>query len=126
MLNGNLEPKDLPKKWNEKYKEYLGVDVPSDSLGCMQDTHWSEALFGYFPSYALGNLYGAQIMKTMEKDLDIKGLLAKGDLLPIRKWFAENDFAYDYLKPEDWIVKVTGEKLNPQYFIDYLKDKFLA
>ena len=126
LLNGDLEPKDLPKKWNEKYKEYLGVDVPSDSLGCMQDTHWSEALFGYFPSYALGNLYGAQIMKAMEKDLDIKGLLAKGDLLPIRKWFAENDFAYDYLKPEDWIIKVTGEKLNPQYFIDYLKDKFLA
>lgn len=126
LINGLIEAKDVPAIWNKKYKDYLGIDVPNDKDGCMQDTHWSENLFGYFPSYALGNLYGAQILNAMKKALDVSALLAKADLEPIRVWFAEKDFAFDYLHPEEWIVKVTGEKLNPQYFIDYLKAKFLA
>ena len=60
----------------------------------------------------------------MKKELPFDELLTKGDLLPILKWFKEKDFAYDYLNPKDWIIKVTGEEMNPKYFIDYLKDKF--
>ena len=102
----------------------MGVTPPNDTLGVMQDTHWFGGAFGYFPSYALGNLYGAQILHYMKKDLPFDDLLKKGDLRPILNWLTEKDFAYDYLDPKDWIVKVTGEEMNPQYFIDYLKDKF--
>ena len=124
LINGKLEAEDLPKAWNAKYEEYLGVTPPNDALGVMQDTHWFGGAFGYFPSYALGNLYGAQILHYMKKDLPFDDLLKKGDLRPILNWLTEKDFAYDYLDPKDWIVKVTGEEMNPQYFIDYLKDKF--
>ena len=124
LINGTLAVEDLPKAWNAKYEEYLGVTPPNDTLGVLQDTHWFGGSFGYFPSYALGNLYGAQILHYMKKDLPFDELLAKGDLDPILKWLRDKDFYYDYLDPKDWIVKVTGEKMNPQYFIDYLKAKF--
>ena len=124
LINGVLSVEDLPKAWNKKYEEYLGIIPPNDASGVLQDTHWFGGAFGYFPSYALGNLYGAQILHYMKKDLDFDGLLRKGDLSPILNWLKEKDFAYDYLNPKDWIIKVTGEAMNPQYFIDYLKEKF--
>lgn len=124
LINGVIECDDVPAIWNAKYKEYLGVDVPDDGEGCMQDVHWTDGEIGYFPSYALGNMYGAQIKETMAKQLDFDKLIADGDLGKIRLWFAENDFCYDYMKPNDWIVKVTGEPLNPRYYIDYLDKKF--
>ena len=124
LINGKLDVEDLPKAWNKKYKDYLGITPPNDASGVLQDTHWYGGSFGYFPSYALGNLYGAQILHYMKKDLPFDELLDKGDLFPILNWFKEKDFAYDYLDPKDWIVKVTGEEMNPQYFIDYLKNKF--
>ena len=124
LINGKIEVEDLPRLWNEKYQQYLGITPPNDTLGVMQDTHWFGGSFGYFPSYALGNLYGAQILHHMKKDLPFDELVAKGDLKPILAWLREKDFAYDYMDPKDWILKVTGEPMNPQYFIDYLKDKF--
>ncbi|MBP5216679.1 MAG: carboxypeptidase M32, partial [Bacilli bacterium] len=124
LINGKIEVEDLPRLWNEKYQQYLGITPPNDALGVMQDTHWFGGSFGYFPSYALGNLYGAQILHYMKKDLPFDELVAKGDLKPILAWLREKDFAYDYLDPKDWILKVTGEPMNPQYFIDYLKGKF--
>ena len=124
LINGKLEVEDLPKAWNQKYKDYLGIVPPDDANGVLQDTHWYGSAFGYFTSYALGNLYGAQILHYMKKDLPFDELLSRGDLLPILNWFKEKDFAYDYLDPKDWILKVTGEEMNPQYFIDYLKEKF--
>ena len=124
LINGKLEVEDLPKAWNKKYEEYLGITPPNDKLGVLQDTHWYGGAFGYFPSYALGNLYGAQILHYMKKELPYDELVSKGDLAPILKWLREKDFAYDYLDPKDWILKVTGEEMNPQYFIEYLKNKF--
>ena len=124
LINGKIEVEDLPALWNKKYEEYLGITPPNDAMGVMQDTHWFGGAFGYFPSYALGNLYGAQIIHVMKKDLPYEELLKKGDLKPILEWLTKNDFAYDYLDPKDWFFKVTGEEMNPQYFIDYLKEKF--
>ena len=124
LINGDLEVKNVRDAWNAKYKEYLGVEVPNDSVGVMQDVHWFEGLIGYFPSYALGNIYGAQITAAMKRDLPFDALLAKGDLRPILSWLRERDFAYDYLDPKDWIKKVTGEAMNPQYFVEYLGHKF--
>ena len=124
LINGKIEVEDLPALWNKKYEEYLGITPPNDTMGVLQDTHWYGGAFGYFPSYALGNLYGAQIVHYMKKELPFDELLKKGDLKPILEWLTKNDFAYDYLDPKDWILKVTGEEMNPQYFIDYLKEKF--
>ena len=124
LVNGKLEVEDLPVAWNKKYEEYLGVTPPTDTLGVLQDTHWFGGSFGYFPSYALGNIYGAQILHYMKKELPFEELLAKGDLSPILSWLREKDFAYDYLDPKDWIYKVTGEPMNPQYYMDYLAEKF--
>ena len=124
LINGKIDVEDLPKAWNAKYKEYLGIDVPDDAHGILQDVHWYQGSFGYFPSYALGNIYGAQILHRMKKDLDVDKAIQNGDLSPVLAWLRENDFAYDYLNPSDWILKVTGEAMNPTYFKDYLKEKF--
>jgi carboxypeptidase Taq len=124
LINGKIEPKDVPSIWHDKYVEYLGVDEPTDKEGCMQDIHWTDASIGYFPSYALGNLYGAQILNTMKKDLDFEGLIAANKVDVIKKWFADHDYCHDWMDPKDWIKAVTGEALNPQYYLDYLESKF--
>lgn len=126
LINGKLEVEDLPKAWNKKYEEYLGITPPSDTLGILQDVHWYGGGFGYFPSYALGNLYGAMILSKMKESLPVEKLLQEGNSKPIKEYLAKNDFAYDYLNPKDWIIKVTGESLNPSYFMNYLQEKFLS
>jgi len=124
LINGKIEGKDVPAIWAKKYHDYLGVDVPNDMDGCMQDTHWSEALWGYFPSYALGNIYGAMIKETMEKDIHLSEKIKANDFGAILAWFAKHDYAYDYLKPAEWIKKVTGKALTAEPYIAYLTDKF--
>lgn len=126
FVNGEITVDEIPALWNAKYKEYLGVDVPDDAQGCLQDVHWSGS-YGYFPSYALGNAYGAQILRTMEKELDVFGLAEKGDLLPIRDWLKEHVFSIASIStPDEWIRAITGESLNPEYFLTYLEEKFSA
>ena len=125
LINGKLSVDDLPQRWNGKYREYLGIEVPDNTLGVLQDTHWFSGLFGYFPSYALGNLCGAQLVHAMRKDLDFEGVLSKGDTAPIRTWLAQKDVAYDYLPPNEWIRKASGEYLDPRYFLDYLTSRYL-
>lgn len=126
LINGDLEVENIREAWNAKYQEYLGVTPPNDAQGIMQDVHWYQASFGYFPSYALGNLYGAQILAKMKEDVDVDACMDKGDLSPIQDWLREKDFYYDYLNPNDWIKKVVGKEMDSSYFINYLKDKFLA
>lgn len=126
LVNGEIEVDDLATIWNQKYKEYLGVDVPGDKDGVLQDVHWSDGSFGYFPSYALGNLYAAQLMHYMRKDFDVDKALETGKLNLFKKWLCKNAFPYGSLMDvNDWIIKVTGEPLNPDYYIAYLKEKFL-
>ncbi len=125
-INGEITVDEVPALWNAKYKEYLGLDVPNDALGCLQDVHWT-GMFGYFPSYALGNAYGAQILNTMEKEIDVFGCAAKGDLIPIRDWLTKNVFSIASLTtPDEWIRAITGEGLNVSYYLDYLERKFTA
>ena len=126
FVNGEITVDEIPAIWNAKYKQYLGLDVPDDAQGCLQDVHWSGS-YGYFPSYALGNAYGAQILHTMQKELDVFGLAAKGDLLPIRDWLKEHVFSIASIStPDEWIRAITGELLNVNYFLDYLEKKFTA
>ncbi|MFJ9382822.1 carboxypeptidase M32 [Peribacillus sp. NPDC101481] len=126
LFNGELEVKDLPEVWNEKYKDYLGIVPENDAMGVLQDVHWADGSFGYFPSYALGYMYAAQIKQSMLKDLpDFDELLEAGDIEPIRKWLNEKIHKYGKTKkPLEVLKETTGEGLNVQYLIKYLEDKY--
>lgn len=124
FVNGDMAIEDIPGQWNKKYKEYLGVEVKNDEEGCLQDVHWS-CEYGYFPSYALGNAYGAQLLHTMKKDFDFEAALRSGNLKKIGDWLSENAFSIASLStPEEWIKAITGEELNVAYYLDYLEEKF--
>ena len=116
---------DLPKIWNQKMIEYLGIEPKNNSEGLMQDVHWYCGLIGYFPSYAIGNAYASQIYNTMKKDFDIEKALENQELNKITDWLGEKIHKYGKLKDTPEIIKeVTGEELNPKYYIDYLKEKY--
>ena len=125
LINGKIECEDVPAIWNAKYKEYLGVEPSDDSEGVMQDVHWSDGSIGYFPSYALGNLYGAQILHKMKQDIDVDQFVREGKFDQIILWLKEKDFAYDWMDPNIYLKKVTGEELKVDYFLDYLREKYL-
>ena len=125
LFDGNLEVEDLPKVWNQKVKEYLGIDVPNDTLGVLQDVHWAGGSFGYFPTYALGSAYAAQIFSAMKKDLDIKKALSKETTKDINEWLKSHIHTYGATKyPLDILKLATNEDFNPQYYIDYLIEKY--
>lgn len=126
LIAGNIDLKDLRDVWNDKYEEYLGIRPEKDSDGILQDTHWSDGSFGYFPSYALGNLYGAQFLNTLLKDMpDLYEQMGEGKLDSMREWLKEKIHEHGSVyKPNELIKMVTGEELNSKYFIDYLQKKF--
>lgn len=124
LINGKIECEDVPAIWNEKYKSYLGVDVPSNKDGCMQDVHWTDAEFGYFPSYALGNIYGAMIREKMQQEIGLSDLVREGKMGEILTWLKDNDYSKDWMEPKEWIKEVTGKELTSVPFINYLTSKF--
>jgi carboxypeptidase Taq len=126
LVAGTLEVKDLPKLWNEKMREYLGIEPPTEAVGVLQDVHWSYGVFGYFPTYSLGNLYSAQIRNTILKQFpDFYDRVRRGDFGTIREWLREQIHQHGsvYL-PSDLIKRVTGEELNPDYLMQYLEEKY--
>ena len=127
IFNGEVEVKDLPEIWNQKYKEYLGVMPENDSEGIMQDIHWAGGMFGYFPSYALGSAIAAQLFHYMETVMPIKEYLKEGNLVPIREFLREHIHQYGGAKKTQQIlVDTVGEEFNPDYYIKYLTEKFKA
>ena len=125
IMAGELEVKDLPAEWNRLYKEYLGVDVPDDKHGVLQDSHWSGGSIGYFPSYALGSAYGAQFLKKMKDTVDVDGCLSKGDFAPINEWNRKNIWQYgSLLTPQELLDKVLEEPFDPNVYMDYLEEKY--
>lgn len=125
MISGTLAVKDVPQRWNALYKEYLGIDVPSDREGCLQDSHWSGGSIGYFPSYALGSAYGAQFLAKMQEELgDIYADVANGDLSKVTTWLREHIHQYaSFKKPGQVLADVVGE-FDSKYYTDYLTEKF--
>ena len=125
FINGEITVDEIPALWNAKYREYLGIEVPDDARGCLQDVHWSGIAYGYFPSYALGNAYGAQILHTMKKDFDVDAAVRVGELGKVRDWLIGRVFSIASIStPDEWIRAITGEGLNPDYYLDYLEEKF--
>jgi carboxypeptidase Taq len=126
IVNGDVAIESLPRLWNEKYQEYLGITPPNDSDGVLQDVHWSHGGFGYFPTYTLGNLYAAQICAALRGAFpDFDERLASGDRLFALEWLRERMYRFGAIyEPEELIERVTGEKPNPDYFESYLNEKF--
>lgn len=125
IIEEDVDLKKLPEIWADKYEEYLGVRPENPSEGVLQDIHWSQGLFGYFPSYALGNAFGAQLYYHMNNEIDIEELLVNGKLVVIREYLREHIHKYGKLKTSRQFLKdVTGEDFTPDYFIRYLKEKY--
>lgn len=126
MLEGKISTKDLPEVWNEKMRDYLGVVPENDTTGVLQDVHWSGGMIGYFPSYALGNLIASQWWhKLIQDQPNTLDEIAKGDLSGVLTWLRENihqhGSRYDAM---DLVQRVTGEPLNPDYYMSYLNEKY--
>ncbi|WP_312191037.1 carboxypeptidase M32 [Enterococcus sp.] len=127
IFNETVSIDELPKIWNDKYEEYLGIRPENDLEGILQDVHWSGSSFGYFPSYALGYMYAAQLLNAMEKEINVDEVLASDDYSPIRKWLTENIHQYGASKkPNELILDATDELLNPQYLLDYLRKIYFS
>ena len=126
MLNGDLVAADLPAAWNDKMRELLGIIPPSDKEGCLQDVHWSRPGFGYFPTYALGNLYGAQFFETaIEQNPAIVDELAQGKTTALLAWLRENIHQHGKkFTPGELVQRVTGKPLSHEAFMRYAWAKF--
>ena len=125
LIQGTLAVTDLPAAWNAKYKEYLGVDVPDNAHGCLQDIHWAMGDIGYFPSYALGSAYGAQAIDDLRKANDFDAQWAKGDMEPLKAALKERVWQWGSMKEPQWIVEsLCGGKFDPHHFTEYLKKKY--
>ncbi|MFW9980953.1 MAG: carboxypeptidase M32 [Candidatus Thorarchaeota archaeon] len=128
LFSDKVSVSELPQVWNEKYKEYLGVDVPDDTNGVLQDTHWASGYYGYFPSYALGNIYDGMFLAKLNKDVpNWLRDAEKGNIRPSIEWMMKNVHSFSALHdPADLMEKVTGSKLTAGPFLDYVEKKYSA
>ena len=126
IFSGDLRPADVPGAWNEKFKALFGLDVPDDASGCLQDVHWSGGAFGYFPTYALGNLYAAQFFRQVRQDIpDLEAGIARGDFAPLLEWLREKIHSQGMrFRAGELVERVTGEPLTHRHLIEYLTEKY--
>ncbi len=124
LFSGSVSVEALPTLWNEKYREYLGIVPENDREGILQDMHWTSG-FGYFPTYAIGNMYNAMYYNKMKKELDIEALISEGKINIINDWMKKNVFeTADRLNPKDWIRAITDRDFTPDDFLSYLEEKY--
>jgi len=126
LVEGTVEVKDLPKVWNAKMQDYLGITPPNDGVGVLQDVHWSSGMIGYFSTYALGNLISAQLWEKMNQDLpDLSGEIRDGKFDPLLAWLREKIHRHGKkFEPQELVQKVTGSRIDPQPYLRYLNQKF--
>jgi carboxypeptidase Taq len=126
MIDGSIAVKDVPDAWNAKMHELFGITPKSNAEGCLQDIHWSMGAFGYFPTYALGNLYAAQFFETASKAIpDLSGHIRKGSFRPLLDWLRENIHRHGQLyRANELVQRITGRPLSIEPFLSYVKAKF--
>lgn len=126
LIEGSISTKDIPAYWNEHYKKYLGVQVPDDKRGCLQDVHWSHGSFGYFATYSLGSLYAAQLYAAIAKEnASLEKEIAAGNNMPVLNWLRKHIHPFGRLyTSEELCQKATGETLNSTHFINYATKKY--
>lgn len=124
LLHGELATADLPAEWNRRMKQDLGVDVPDDARGCLQDIHWSGGAIGYFPTYALGNLYAAQLFEQAQKDMgNLDESFACGDFTPLRNWLREKIHSQGRkFSARELVKNITGRELNAGPLMKHLRE----
>ena len=126
LIEDSVQVSDLPSIWNDLYKKYLNIDVPNDSVGVLQDIHWSHGSFGYFPTYTLGSFYAAQFYFQASKEInDLNIKIEKGNMKDLLNWLRVN--VHEHGERYDAKVlcqKITGEELNFRFFMDYAKEKY--
>jgi carboxypeptidase Taq len=126
LLAGTVKIGDLPEVWNARMQEYLGVDVPDDAHGVLQDMHWSTGLYGYFPTYQLGNVISVQIWDVARGELgDLEEQFARGEFSTLREWLREHVYRHGSVYPPRALLqRVTGSDLDPEPYLQYLQTKF--
>ncbi len=128
LMEGSLQVKDLPEAWNARMRDYLGITPPDDAHGVLQDVHWSSGYFGYFPTYALGNLVSAQLWEKMQQQIpDMESQIEHGEFGELLAWLWKNIHGYGAkYEPQELLQKVTGSKIDPQPYVRYLVNKYSA
>lgn len=125
IFDGDLQAKDLPDAWNQLHKKYLGVEVPDDRNGILQDIAWAAGYIGYFPSYALGSAYAAQIYDAMNKVVRLDLCCEKGNLAPVKEWLTDQIYRHGMIyTPQELMQRVCGAPFDPAYYVNYLWDKY--
>lgn len=127
LINKQISYQDIPEIWDQKMKSYLGISTQGNYKdGCMQDIHWTDGSFGYFPSYTLGAIYAAQFMATVNKKMKTNHIIKSGDLSPISSWLDKNIWKKaSTLSTDSLVMEATGEPLNAKYFKAHLKNRYL-
>jgi carboxypeptidase Taq len=126
LLAGRIGVPDLPEEWNRRIHHYLGIDVPDDARGVLQDMHWAIGLFGYFPTYQLGNVISVQIWERARADLgDLEEQFSRGEFAPLREWLTEHVYRHGRIyPPEELLRRITGGDLDAKPYLAYLEEKF--
>ncbi len=126
LIEGSINSKDIPAIWNEYYEKFLGIKVPDDKNGCLQDVHWSHGSFGYFATYSIGSLYAAQLWNTISKtNHQIDAEIASGNIHSVFQWLQKEIYPHGrYFTSEELCKNATGETLHAKYFIEYAQQKF--
>ena len=128
MINEGVKASDLPELWNEEMDKLLGIRPKTYREGVLQDIHWAHGTIGYFPTYTLGTLLAAQIRAHILKDIpNFYGLIKEGEFDPIKNWLREKIHKYGSIyPPKELLKKSLGEGVNPEYFLSYLREKYLS
>jgi carboxypeptidase Taq len=128
IINGRVALRDLPDAWGQKMHDYLGVEVPDDAHGVLQDMHWSTGLIGYFSTYLLGTVMSVQIWEKMQEDVgDLDELMERGEFTPLREWLGANVHAHGRkYPPQELMQKAVGSGIDAKPYLAYLKRKFGA
>lgn len=125
LVAGSLKVEEVPEAWNALSRSLLGIVPPDDALGCLQDVHWASGEIGYFPTYALGNFYGAQIWAKLRTEVDAPAVLSGGDWSPVTRWLGEHVWRWGMTyTPAALIRKMSGRDLDASFFTTYLQEKY--
>jgi carboxypeptidase Taq len=126
LFENKIEVNELPEIWNQKYSDFLGLKIENDAEGVMQDTHWASGYYGYFPSYAIGNIYSGQILQALKKSMkNYKNKIELGELKDINQWLKQNVQSFGSLyDPNELMEKISGEKITAQPYLQYLEEKY--
>ena len=126
LISGELDPRDVPAAWNETFEQFFGMTPPDDSLGCLQDIHWSAGLIGYFPTYTLGNMCAAQFYQKAEQDLgNLDEQFARGEFAPLLSWLRENIHCRGkQYRSRELVERVTGTSLSHTALTSWLREKY--